>query len=305
MVTLKQLEAIYWIAKLGSFEKAAQKLSTTQSAVSKRIQELEDSFQQPLFDRTNRTARLTEKGEELFELCNGILGERDRIIEALSTKEALVRRLRFGATDLTILTWFPRLVQKIRQTFPKVLIEPEVAASTELFESLLDDALDFIIAPVAQEDDRLAKVILGEVDFAWMCSPSIAPPGARMALADIAKHPVLLQPDSAVSGRIMNKWFRAQEVEFRQKMSSNNLTLIAGLAVSGMGFAYLPKSCFRSLLDEGRLSVIDSSPPLPSIQYAAFYKPDRATAFNAAIIEIARSVCDFSTPFQIQSFDHS
>jgi DNA-binding transcriptional LysR family regulator len=40
MVTLKQLEALYWIGQLGTFERAATKLSTTQSTISKRIQEL-------------------------------------------------------------------------------------------------------------------------------------------------------------------------------------------------------------------------------------------------------------------------
>ena len=37
MVTFKQLEALYWIGTLGSFEAAAQHLETTQSAISKRI----------------------------------------------------------------------------------------------------------------------------------------------------------------------------------------------------------------------------------------------------------------------------
>ena len=44
MITFKQLEAIYWIANLGSFAAAADKLCTSQSAVSKRVQELETAL---------------------------------------------------------------------------------------------------------------------------------------------------------------------------------------------------------------------------------------------------------------------
>jgi len=40
MITLKQIEALHWIAELGSFERAAAQLNTTQSTVSKRIQQL-------------------------------------------------------------------------------------------------------------------------------------------------------------------------------------------------------------------------------------------------------------------------
>lgn len=67
MITFKQLEAIYWIADLGSFAAAAAKLNTTQSAVSKRVQELEQQFNVEIFDRTKRTARLTEKGAEVLD----------------------------------------------------------------------------------------------------------------------------------------------------------------------------------------------------------------------------------------------
>ena len=40
MMTFKQLEAIYWVARLGGFAQAATKLHATQSAISKRVQEL-------------------------------------------------------------------------------------------------------------------------------------------------------------------------------------------------------------------------------------------------------------------------
>jgi DNA-binding transcriptional LysR family regulator len=50
MITLRQLETLHWIAQLGTFERAALKLNTTQSAVSKRIQELEAASGLPVFD---------------------------------------------------------------------------------------------------------------------------------------------------------------------------------------------------------------------------------------------------------------
>ncbi len=41
MYTLKQLEAFYWSSELGSFSASSRKLHTTQSAVAKRVGELE------------------------------------------------------------------------------------------------------------------------------------------------------------------------------------------------------------------------------------------------------------------------
>ena len=34
MITFKQIDALYWIAELGSFEAAANKLNMSQSAIS-------------------------------------------------------------------------------------------------------------------------------------------------------------------------------------------------------------------------------------------------------------------------------
>ena len=59
MMTFKQLEALYWIGELGSFALAANKLHTSQSAVSKRVHELELAFDTELFDRSQRSARLS------------------------------------------------------------------------------------------------------------------------------------------------------------------------------------------------------------------------------------------------------
>ena len=44
MITFKQVEALYWISELGNFAAAADKLNTTQSAISKRKNELESVF---------------------------------------------------------------------------------------------------------------------------------------------------------------------------------------------------------------------------------------------------------------------
>lgn len=61
MLTFKQMEALYWIVQLGSFDAAATRLNTTQSAISKRIQELERAFDLTVFDRAHRSARLTDR----------------------------------------------------------------------------------------------------------------------------------------------------------------------------------------------------------------------------------------------------
>lgn len=60
-MTLKQIEAFYWAAKLGSFAIAAQRLQVTQSSLSKRVAELEESVGALLFDRTMRSTAVRRR----------------------------------------------------------------------------------------------------------------------------------------------------------------------------------------------------------------------------------------------------
>ena len=65
-MNMKQLETFYWVERLGSFSAAAERVHATQSTISMRIQELEQSLGVRLFDRSHRMARLTAKGRELL-----------------------------------------------------------------------------------------------------------------------------------------------------------------------------------------------------------------------------------------------
>ncbi len=70
---IKQLEAFYWIARLGSFAAAARKLHTTQPAISMRIRQLESDLGTQLFDTSRRTAQLTPKGRDLVDHAASML----------------------------------------------------------------------------------------------------------------------------------------------------------------------------------------------------------------------------------------
>ena len=53
-LTTTNLELAVWIARLGSFTAAAERMHTTQPAVSARVKELEDTLGHRLFVRQGR-----------------------------------------------------------------------------------------------------------------------------------------------------------------------------------------------------------------------------------------------------------
>lgn len=298
MITLKQLEALYWIGQLGTFERAATKLNTTQSTISKRIQELEVVTRVPLFDRSQRKACMTEKGEQMLMLAEEMLALQQRVVTLSQRDEVPARKLRLGITELTALTWLSRFITNLGATYPNLVIETEVDMSRNLFERLLEDRLDVIVIPEAFSDPEVATVHLGMVRNVWMGSPKLIRTSRTLPIKELTEYTIFMQGNRSGSGLLVTKWFKSEATIVRRYFASDSLIALLGMTVAGLGITYLPLQCFEPLVKEGKLRIIPTDPELPDIPYAAMFRSDQPSAFTANVAELARTACDFSRPLQ-------
>lgn len=294
MITIKQIEAIFWVARLGSFDTAADHLNTTQSAISKRIHDLEARYGQPLFDRSRRSAQLTPLGEEMVALASSLLNQRDVILQRLESPENLQRKLRLGVTELTALTWLPDLVSGIRRAYPQVEIIPEIDLSPVLYERLSSNSIDLIIVPDIFQDNRYSAQTLKPVENAWMCAPSLVGELSQLTLEELAGRTLILQGVHSGMGQAYSQWFKMKGIDITKSITCNNLLAQIGLAVSGLATAYLPLHCLGHLLDRKLLHHLKVTPELPKIHYKAMHRSPEGDQFMANILSITKQVCDFS-----------
>ncbi|ACL55910.1 LysR family transcriptional regulator [Methylobacterium nodulans] len=298
MPTVKQLEALRWIAVLGSYEKAAERLNATQSAVTKRIQELEASLGTAVFDRNRRGARLTVKGEAVFALAEELLSLRDQIVAVGSSQAAPIRQLRFGVTELTALTWLPAFVAEIRAAYPNIVLEPEVEQSSDLFQRLRNGTVDFIVVPDSLWQPGFKSVPLASVQNAWMCSPALLHDRGIVPLSELGRFNILTQGNRSGSGLVFGKWLEECGVKFPRLLTSNSLIAMVGLTIAEIGISYLPLRCFGGLIEQGKLRVIETDPPLPPVTYVAMFRGDEAANVINVISNISRATCDFTRPIR-------
>lgn len=293
MITFKQMDALYWIVNLGSFEAAAQKLNMTQSAISKRIHELEESFDIEVFDRTSRNARLTEKGRELLFYCQELIEKRNQLLETVSDKKVLISQLRIGVTELTAMTWLPELIMKIREVYPKIQIIPTIDSSPVLYEYVLNDKLDVIIAPDIYDDVRLSTTLLSSVENTWMCSTSLIASTEKITIEEAGKFSFFVQGPTSGTGLIFERYFSSRGIQFNKNIVCNNLIAQIGLTVSAMGITYLPLKPLLPLVEAGILRQLDFRPRLPLVRYSAIFRTDRQKGIIPQFAEIAKLCCSF------------
>ena len=77
--SLRGLRTFCVAAKHQSFRTAGEKLFITASAVSHQIKNLEEELGEPLFERSSRELRLTEKGRSLYEEISPLIKQLDDV----------------------------------------------------------------------------------------------------------------------------------------------------------------------------------------------------------------------------------
>lgn len=296
MITIKQMEAIYWVDKLGSFEAAGQKLFTSQAAISKRVQEIEAAFNLQLFDRSRRSARLTDKGRDILAKSTEILRMHTALIESMTLDRPVARRLQLGVTELAALTWLPSFITRLKKLHPHITLLPRVDSSGNLKRQLAAALVDMIVVPgvaAPRSTDGLIQKYVGASKHVWMVHPTLLKASKPVPLATLGGMTVLTLNEQSYIGDLILQWMASHGVVPKEHLSSNSNSALSGMVLAGLGIANLPLH-FLPLSRSRRLSVIHTSPPLPVIPYCAMYRDDGPTVVHEQIALVVSECCVFS-----------
>jgi DNA-binding transcriptional LysR family regulator len=292
--TFKQLEAFLFSVKLQSFSAAAVKLHTTQSAISKRLAELEESLGGALLHRTSHGLELTQVGRELLPFVEEAQRLWLRIAHDISVDKTLRGSFRVGVTELTAMTWLTRLIQLLQKLHPQVSIEPVVDAGLTLFERLEANKLDLAIMPGSFWGQAFESIKVTQVEQVWVASPRLQIPARALKPHEFADYPVIEQPAGASKNRFYEAWRAEHGFRFGKVMLTNSTTVLRELTISGFGLSQQALDYVRPDIRSGLLRVVKSDPIPPPLVYSAVYRRDNASPALARIIELAVETCDFT-----------
>ena len=160
---IRDLRTILTVAEMGSFRKAGQGLDVGQSAVSRRIQNLEDMLGVSLFERRATGARLTIAGRSFVEYARTILGDLQAAVdEAQSGGTGLRGKLSVGLMASFSVGPFRNLVADYAARQPDVELVFVETDRSELLTLLSHRTLDAVIAPGKFHDAYGDNAILAE-----------------------------------------------------------------------------------------------------------------------------------------------
>lgn len=239
MLDWNDLRHFLAVARTGSTLAAARTLGVNQTTCARRLQALEDSIGQRLFDRTQGGRVPTEAGEALLPAAEAVEAAARAFEElAMNKQRALTGALRVTCSEtLANVAVIPALVE-FNQLYPD--IEVDVVTSDRFLDLVAGEA-DIAIRAMSDPQFEPGLVIRKLMDTGWAlyCSPDYAARRGRPEGLDDLKGHLLV----GGSGELSEPWFRLVEertvgAEVRSRASS--LTNLFTAVKAGLGVATLP-----------------------------------------------------------------
>ncbi|VVE21170.1 LysR family transcriptional regulator [Pandoraea anhela] len=291
-LTIKQVEAFYWVARLGTVSRAADKLHITQSAATKRLQELESACVHPLLENIGSRMTLTQKGREMLVVCEALLARLAELDALKKDSPVSTRTLLVGLTEVVAMTWFPEFMKRMRKTYPDVVVQPAlVHRSSVLREKVLDGTLDLAFVPDVGVSAKLMRVPLNIEPYAWYAPVGTFPEGELLSLQALAACPMIEQEDRSVINDVCRELLSSCGVTPQRLSGGSGVFGTAALVEAGVGVSCLPQRLMTSHVAQRRVQRIETTPAAPSLRYCAIAQRQPSSVLGAAAAEIARQSC--------------
>lgn len=292
-LNIKHLETFFWIVRLGTFAAAAERLHTTQSTVSARIQELELALGVIVFDRSHYRAKLTPKGRELVAYAEQVVAMTSEIMHRIGNPASLAGVVRLGVAEMVAVTWLPALTEAVRQRFPNITLDIEVDLMNALLDQLREGDLDLVLGPGPVVEPNIASHSLGVVKFQWMAGGSLAVPGGELTPKELAAMPLLTLSSDSHHFRHIERWFAEHGEEYRFVASCNSMGVVADLTRRGQGVSLLPAIAYPEAIADKTLRILKTRPDSMPVEFFALHLQGRFNPLADAIGALALQCSTF------------
>ena len=168
-MNIQKYMAFIKAVEYGSFTKAAEALSYTQSGISRMIHDLEKEWKVNLLERNRAGVRLTSDGLKLLPYAKGVCAEYQKLQMQVDDLNGLQSGLiRIGTFSSVATHWLPQIIKKFQEDYPHIDYELLLGDYSEIENWILEGRVDcgFLLMPahadletIFLEQDRLLAVL--------------------------------------------------------------------------------------------------------------------------------------------------
>ncbi|MGI9414940.1 MAG: LysR family transcriptional regulator [Hyphomicrobiales bacterium] len=288
-----QLKTFIWVHRLGGFRRAAEKLNTTQPAISSRIAALEEALGVKLIDRGPGGIQLTPKGYELLGYAQQVADVTDLIESRVGDAAQMSGVLRFGVSETIVQSWLSRFLARLSTAHPKIEVELTVDVSVTLRDALINRSLDlaFLMGPVSEY--TVTNLPLPEFELSWYMARDLlhgsgdAAPGQLFAAHPIITYARNTRPYSEIKAEV----FERHGIVPRM-FASSSLAACMQMVRQGVGIGTLPVRLVGVQFSDREVERLDLGWDPRPLQFTASFVSDPPNFMARSAAELAQKVAD-------------
>jgi len=230
------------VLERGSFAHAAADLGLPPSTISRRIAALEQRVGARLFERTTRTLRPTEMGEQLARLGASIraiaLQAEHVVTDHLDAPRGI---LRISVPTAVIDTFLGPALAELARRYPELRVE---VVATDAVVDLVADGFDATIRLGSSSASTLGISPLASIVPVLAASRAYLERAPRLErLADLASHSLIGHAGKKrTTWTLVNRAGEQARIEVSPRVFTNSAPLATQCVVSGAGIAIVPRA---------------------------------------------------------------
>ena len=282
-----------------SLHAAAGQVNLTPSALSKAIRRLEATLHSALFERSGKSLRLNAAGERLRERALALLQLADQTQAEFEGADFSVR-CRVAAPALLQWRHGATLANALAQRYADSSVVLRPAYEDEALAALLRGEVDFAIVTDEALRGSQAKGVFETVPLGPMTMQLAAGRShplaakarggaARAGLARVLAHDFACPTRSMLCGQARgarSDGWRDDRLPRRIRYSVDDLQVLVSLVQSGQALAYLPEFALREC-GLVRIDIVDSPFKCTETAHLA-WRPAAAAGWQAALVAALR-----------------
>ena len=287
-MTFEQLSYFIAIVENDTFFDAACEMNISQSSLSKQIMKLEKELDLTLFDRTTRSATLTQAGEFFYNEAKQLIEHHKLTLENIQIFKSLhENKLHIAVLPIQTQYNLNALFNSFRKENPDIELQITEVEDDRLIEGISKNEYDLIIARETMFDKsqfttyQLAKDEL----IAAISSEHKLSQRDKLTFDDIKNENfILMNPYTSIYQLCINK-LKENNIDANIIRTARTESIIGSVAINE-GISLLPKSNFE-VFHQKNINTISLE---PQIALSVVLAKHKKTASNIAIKEFIKFV---------------
>lgn len=290
---VRHLELLDTLGETLNIHKAAPRLNLSQPATSKLLQELEELYRTPLFERLPRGLRPTSAGEAAIRRARQVLHEiGDSLVETHLVASGASGRIRVGVVPAALPTLYERILREAHKQMPQLVINVTEGSLEGLLASLQRKELDLVLArlsPETQQQPFSTETLYSESLSLVVRAMHPLSKKRRLKIGELTNQSWILPPESAPVRQEIDRIFMQTGLARPSAwIESTSLLLTETVIANSDCVAAMPYSVAKLYQSRGQLKILNPDfvvhmPPIGVIKREADLVPPFVEQFLALI----------------------